>query len=123
MAEARYLLYTLKHGKHLKVMSLPPTCPNLFLHILQVDHAVMIGEAVDKQSPPHLHFAKFVWDINGDFLILVNVNQLTEPPELIQIIACNCIATGTTCSTKSAVVIVREFHTQFKVVGTFSHKI
>ena len=87
-AEARYLLHTLKRGKHLKVMSLPPTTPNLFLHILQVDHAIMIGEAVDQQSPPHIHFAKFVWDINGDFLILANANQLTEPPELIQIIAC-----------------------------------
>ena len=104
-------------------MSLPPTTSNLFLHILQVGYAIMICEAADQQSPPHLHFAKFVWGINGDFLILANANQLTEPPELIQIIACKCIATGTTCSTKSAVVIVREFHAQFKVVGTFSHKI
>ena len=84
---------------------------------------MMIGEAVDQQSLPHLHFAKFGWDINGGFLILANVNQLTEPPELIQVIACNCIATRKTCSTKSAVVIVREFHAQFKVVGTFSHTI
>ena len=73
-------------------------------------------------KPTHLHFAKFGWDINSDFLILANANQLTEPLELIQIMH-GCIATGKTCSTKSAVVIVREFHTQFKVVGTFSHKI
>ena len=39
----------------------------------------MIGEAVDQQSPPHLHFAKFGWDINDGFLILANTNQLTEP--------------------------------------------
>ena len=45
----------------------------------------MIGEAVDQQSLPHLHFAKFSWDISGDFLILANANQLTEPLELIQI--------------------------------------
>ena len=36
LAEARYLLYTLKRGKHMKVMSLPPTTPNLFRHTLQV---------------------------------------------------------------------------------------
>ena len=42
LAEARYLLYTLKHGKHLNVMSLPPTTPNLFLHVLQVDHALIL---------------------------------------------------------------------------------
>ena len=42
LAEARYLLHTLKCGKHLKVMSLPPTTPNLFLHILQVDHAIIL---------------------------------------------------------------------------------
>ena len=45
----------------------------------------MIGEAADQQSPPHLHFAKFGWDINDGFLILANANQLTEPLELIQI--------------------------------------
>ena len=45
----------------------------------------MIGEAVDQQSPPHLHFIKFGWNINGGFLILANANQLTEPLELIQI--------------------------------------
>ena len=97
LAEARYLLYTLKRGKQMKVMSLPPTTPNLFRHTLQVNHAiildlilwayyaVMIGEAVDQQSPPHLHFAKFGWDINGGFLILANANQLPEPLELIPI--------------------------------------
>ena len=45
----------------------------------------MIGEAVDQQNPPHLHFAKSGWDINGGFLILANANQLTESLELIQI--------------------------------------
>ena len=95
LAEARYLLYTLKRGKHMKVMSLPPTTPKpissyLASHAIILDlilwayHAIMI-EAVDQQSPPHLHFAKFGWDINGGFLILANANQLTEPLELIQI--------------------------------------
>ena len=42
LAEARYLLYTLKHGKHMKVMSQPPTTPNLFRHTLQVDHAIIL---------------------------------------------------------------------------------
>ena len=96
LAEARYLLYTLKRGKHMKV-HLPPTTPSLFHHTLQVDHAIildlivwahyaiMIGEATDQQNPPHLHFAKSGWDINGGFLILANANQLTEPLELIQI--------------------------------------
>ena len=51
------------------------------------------------------------------------VVRYIQAPELIQIIACNCIATGKTCSTKSAVVIVREFHAKFKVVVTFSHNI
>ena len=92
-----YLLYTLKCGKHMKVMSLPPTTPDLFHHTLKVDqaiildlilcayYAVMIGEAVDQQRPPHLHFAKFGWDFNGGFLILANANELTEHLELIQI--------------------------------------
>ena len=42
LAEARYLLYTLKRGKHMKVMSLPPTTPNLFRHTLQVMPSYLI---------------------------------------------------------------------------------
>ena len=42
LAEARYLLYTLKCGKQMKVMSLPPTTPNLFRHTLQVNHAIIL---------------------------------------------------------------------------------
>ena len=127
LAEVMYLLYILKRGKCLKVMSLPPTAPNVFLHILQVHHAiildhilliyhaVVIDKAADEKSPPHLGFGKFGWDIIGGFPIPANANQLTEPPELIQIIACNCIATGKACSTTSTVVIVWEFHAQFNV--------
>ena len=42
LAEARYLLYTLKCGKQTKVMSLPPTTPKLFRHTLQVNHAIIL---------------------------------------------------------------------------------
>ena len=64
MAEARYLLYTSKCDKPLKLMSLPPTAPNLLLHTLLAHHAVMLGKAANQQSPPNLDFAKFGWDIN-----------------------------------------------------------
>ena len=42
LAEASYLLYTLKRGKHMKVMSLPPTTPNLSHHTLQVMPSYLI---------------------------------------------------------------------------------
>ena len=42
LAEARYLLYTLKRGKHMKVMSLSPTTLNLFRHTLQVRPSYLI---------------------------------------------------------------------------------
>ena len=59
MAEAKYLLYTCKHGKPLKVMSLPLTTPNIFLHSLQPHHAVTLDKAADQQCPPHQHYTKF----------------------------------------------------------------
>ena len=83
-----YLLYTHKHGKPPKVMSLPPTSQHLLLHILRASHVVMLGKAADQQSSPHLEFAKFGREI-----------QTAGPPELIQIIAFNSIATAQSCST------------------------
>ena len=128
-------IYTFKCGKQMKVMSLPPTTPNLFRHTLQVNHAiildlilwayyaVMIGEAVDQQSPPHLLFYT-VWLGHQRWLSDSSKCKPTNRASGTNSDnACNCIATGKTCSTKFAVVIVSEFYAQFQVVGTFSHKI
>ena len=101
MAEARYLLYTRKRGKPLKLMSLPPTAPNLLLHILRAHHAVMLGKAANQHSPPILDFTKFGWDINDGIPIPATANQPAGPPELLQVIACNCTAAGKACSTQS----------------------
>lgn len=43
MIDARLQLYTRKRGKPIKTMALPPTSANLFLHILRVHHAVILG--------------------------------------------------------------------------------
>ena len=59
MAEAKYLLYTCKRGKPLKVMSLPLIIANIFLHSLQPHHAVTLDKAADHQCPPHQHYTKF----------------------------------------------------------------
>ena len=59
MAEAKHLLYTCKRGKPLKVMSLPLTTPNIFLHSLQPHHAVTLDKAADQQCPPQQHYTKF----------------------------------------------------------------
>ena len=83
----------------------------------------MIGEAVDQQSPPPPTFCK-VWLGHQRWLSDSSKCKPTKRASRTNSDnASNCIATGKTCSTKSAVVTVRKFHAQFKVVGTFSHKI
>lgn len=101
MAEARYQLYTRKRGKPLKIMALPPTSSNLVFHILRAHHAVILGKAADKQSPPWLDLTQFGWEIKDGIPIPAIAKGPAGPQELIKAIACNCTAAGKACSTLS----------------------
>lgn len=66
MSETRYRIYTRKSGKLPKLMSLPPTEQNLFLHILRAYLQTILGKSADKQGPPELDITKFGWEIKDD---------------------------------------------------------
>ena len=73
-------------------MSLPPTTQTIFLYILQAHHVVILCKAADQQSPPHLLYTKFDWDVKDGNLILVTAIQPAGPPGLIHVTACSYIA-------------------------------
>ena len=64
MSEARYRIYTRKSGKLPKLMSLPPTELNPFLHILRAPLQTILAKSADQQAPPELDIIKYVWEIN-----------------------------------------------------------
>ena len=71
MSEARYRMHTRKSGKLIKIMPLPPTEQNLFLHILRA----------------HLQ------------TILVTADHPPGPTDLMDVVRCGCKAEGKTCGT------------------------
>lgn len=66
MNAARYHLYTKKPGKHLKIMSLPPTDVNLFQHILRAHLQTILVKAADQTAPHDLDITKFGWKVKDD---------------------------------------------------------
>ena len=52
MTEARYNLYTRKQGKPMRIMSLPPTDLNLFLHVKRTHLQMLLWKAADQLGDP-----------------------------------------------------------------------
>ena len=52
MTQARYNLYTRKRGKPMRIMSLPPTDLNLFLHVKRAHLQMLLWKAADQLGPP-----------------------------------------------------------------------
>ena len=51
MTQARYNLYTRKQGKPMRIMSLPPTDLNLFLHVKRAHLQMLLWKAADQLVP------------------------------------------------------------------------
>ena len=71
MSEARYKMLMRKSGKLFKLMSLPPTEQNLFLHILRAHLQTILAKAADQQAPPELDITKYGWDIKHEIPVPV----------------------------------------------------
>ena len=54
MTQARYNLYTRKQGKPMRIMSLPPTDLNLFLHVKRAHYILqmLLWKAADQLGDP-----------------------------------------------------------------------
>ena len=101
MREARYRMYTRKSGKLLKIMSLPPTEKNLYLHILRAHLQVILAKAADQQAPPELDITQYGWEIKDGLPVPRIADQLPGPRDLMDVVRCSCKAKGKACSTGS----------------------
>lgn len=99
MSVARYQLYTKKSCKRFKIMSLPPTEQNLFLHILRAHLQTILAKSADQQAPPELDITKFGWDIKDGVPVPTTSDKPPGPKELMDVVRCGCKAPLNACST------------------------
>ena len=64
-SEARYRIYSRKTGKPIRIMALPPTEVNLYLHVCRAHLQITLWEAADQQGPPKVDITQFGWDVKG----------------------------------------------------------
>jgi hypothetical protein len=102
LQSARYSLFT-KKKKSPKVMALPPTSDNMLQHVLRAHLQIMLWKAAKQRSPPDesANIANFGWEFNDDIPMPVIVRGDTAPPELTDMIKCQCKAHGRMCSTET----------------------
>jgi len=61
MSEARYRMYCRKNGRPMRIMALPPTEANLYLHVSRAHLQTMLWKAADQQGPPKVEITQFGW--------------------------------------------------------------
>ena len=100
MEDARFTLFT-KNKKTPKIMALPPTSANILLHVLRAHLQVMLWKAADHEAPPDesADITHFGWVIQNDIPIPAVAQGAPAPPELVDVIRCQCKAQGKQCST------------------------
>ena len=100
MEAARFALFA-KKKKNPKVMALPPTSANLMQHILRAHLQVMLWKAADCKGPPDesTDITKFGWVYRDGIPTPVIAEGDPAPPELLDVIRCQCKAQGKKCST------------------------
>ena len=101
MTEARHNLYTQKRGKPLRIMSLPPTDKNLYLHVRRAHLQMLIWKAADKQGPPNVSITEYGWEVK-DGMICPCIDVVPPgPPLLMNVLSCGCRAKGKACKETS----------------------
>ena len=100
MEDARFTLFT-KKKKTPKIMALPPTSAKILLHVLRAHLQVMLWKAADQEAPPDesADITHFGWVIQNDIPIPAVAQGAPAPPELVDVIRCQCKAQGKQCST------------------------
>ena len=87
----RFTLFTRK-TKSPKIMALPPTSQHLMLHLLRAHLQVMLWKVAHHQTPP---------DECSNIPVPVTGASDPAPPQLIDVIRCQCKAQDKKCSTRT----------------------
>ena len=80
VTQARYNLYTRKQAKPLRIMLLPPTDTNLYLHVRRAHLQMLLWKAADQQGPPDVSIADYGWKID-DGITCPSIDRTTASNE------------------------------------------
>ena len=97
MTLARYKLYTRKQGKPLRIMLLPPTDTNLYLHVRCAHLQMLFWKAADQQRPPDVPISVYGWKIADGITCPVIDSGPPGPPLLMNVICFRCRAKDMAC--------------------------
>ena len=97
MTQARYNVYTRKQGKPMRIMSLPPTDLNLFLHVKRSHLQMLLWKAADQLGPPDGSITEYGWEILDGLICPSIYSGPPGPPLLMNVISCRCRAEGNAC--------------------------
>ena len=98
MNAARHKIYTRKKGKPMRIMALPPTDANLFLHVQRAYLQMILWKVADQPGPPTIDIGKFGWNVKEKTSSPAIATIPPAPPSLIDILSCGCKAEGKACS-------------------------
>ena len=79
------------------------TLSTLLLHALCARLQITLWKAADQQAPPVMSvtITDFGWEFKNDIPVPVMATTDPAPPELVDVIRCQCRAKGKKCSTLS----------------------
>ena len=92
MTQARYNLYIRKQGKPQRILLLPPTDTNLYLHVRRAHLQMLLWKAADQQGSPDVSIAEYGWKIDDGITCPSIDSGPPGPPLLINVISCRCRA-------------------------------
>ena len=97
MTQARYNLYTRKQAKPLRILLLPPTDTNLYLHVRRTHLQMLLWKAADQQGSPDVSIADYGWKIDDGITCPSTDSGPPGPPLLMNVISCRCRAKDKAC--------------------------
>ena len=77
----------------MRIMSLPPTYLNIFLHVKRAHLQMLLWKAADQLGPPNVSITKYGWEIQDGLICIV----FPGPALLMNVISCRCRAEGKAC--------------------------
>ena len=86
MTQASYNVYTRKQGNTLRIMSLPSTDLNLFLHVKRAHLHMLLWKVADHLGPPAVSISEYGLEIQDGLICPSIYSGPPEPPLLMNVV-------------------------------------
>ena len=97
MTQAHYNLYTRKQGKPMRIMSMPPTDLNIFLHVKLAHLHMLLWKAADQLGHPDVPITEYGWEIQDGPICPSIYSGPPGSPLLMNVISCRRRGEGNAC--------------------------